>query len=84
MEKLEIGIERKTNLIFYLTYIPNQRIYPKLTQNLEKHLMRMILSGLKKKIQEVAYQECLKMKDQENSIIKEGNNITIIFKKLCK
>jgi hypothetical protein len=34
--------------------------------------MRMILSGLKKKIQKVAYQECLKMKDQENSVIKEG------------
>jgi hypothetical protein len=32
----------------------------------------MRLNGLKKKIQEVAYQECLKMKDQENSIIKEG------------
>jgi hypothetical protein len=32
----------------------------------------MILNGLKKKIEEMAYQECLKMKDQENSIIKEG------------
>jgi hypothetical protein len=34
--------------------------------------MKMILNGLKNKIQEVAYQKCLKMKDQENSIIKEG------------
>jgi hypothetical protein len=34
--------------------------------------MRKILSGLKKKIEEVAYQECLKMKVQENSVIKEG------------
>jgi hypothetical protein len=36
VEKLEIGIERKTNLVFHLTCILNQRIYPRLTQNLEK------------------------------------------------
>ncbi len=35
---------------------PNlHRIYLGVTQNLEKHLMRMILSELKKKIQKVAY-----------------------------
>jgi hypothetical protein len=70
--KLEIGIERKTNLIFHLTCIPNQIIYLGLTQNLEKHLMRMILSGMKKKIQEVPYQEWLTMKYQEILNIKEG------------
>jgi hypothetical protein len=42
------------------------------TQNLEKYLMGMILNGLKKKIQKVAYQGCFKMKDQENLVIKEG------------
>jgi hypothetical protein len=36
--------------------------------------MKMILSRLKKKIQKVAYQECLKMKNQENLVIKEGKN----------
>jgi hypothetical protein len=36
---------------------------PWTAQNLKKHLMRMILSGLKKKIQEVAYQGCLKVED---------------------
>ncbi len=54
--------KRRTTLISHLTCIPNQRIYLGLTQNQKEHLMRLILNGLKKKIQEVAYQECLKMK----------------------
>jgi hypothetical protein len=32
----------------------------------------MTLNGLERMNQEVAYQECLKTKEQENSIIKEG------------
>ncbi len=46
----------------------------------------MILSRFKKKIQEVAYQECFKMKDQEILIIKEGiiYIYIVISKKLCK
>jgi hypothetical protein len=44
---------RITKLIFHLTCIPNQRIYLRSTQNQEEHLMKMILNGLKKKIQEV-------------------------------
>jgi hypothetical protein len=49
VEKLEIGRGRKTNLIFHLTHIPNQRISPGLTYNQEKHLMRKILSGLRRR-----------------------------------
>jgi hypothetical protein len=64
--------KKKEKLIFHLTCTPNQKIYLGLTQNQEGHLMRMILNRLKKKIQEVAYQECVKMKDQENLVIKEG------------
>ncbi len=60
IEKLDVGIEIKPNLIFHLNCIPNQRIYLGLTQNLEKYLMKMTLNGLERKIQKVAYQECLK------------------------
>ncbi len=70
--KLEVGIERKSNLIFHLKCIPNQRTCLGLTQNLEKHLMKMTLSGLERKKKKVAYQECLKIEKQENLITKEG------------
>jgi hypothetical protein len=70
---------KKTNLIFHLTCIPNQRIYPGMTQNLEKHLMKMILSGLKKKIPKIAYQECLKMKDQQKFNYKGGRKGIILL-----
>jgi hypothetical protein len=38
--------------------------------------MGMILNDLKKKIQEVAYQECLKMKDKKKSY--KGGKKTIV------
>jgi hypothetical protein len=70
---------KKTNLIFHLTCIPNRRIYLIMTQNLEKHLMKMILSRLKKKIPKVAYQECLKMKDQQKFNYKGRRKGTILL-----
>ncbi len=57
---------KKVKPNFHLNCIPNQRTYLGLTQNLKKHLMRMIMSGLERKNQEVAYQECLKIEKQKN------------------
>jgi hypothetical protein len=34
--------------------------------------MRMTLSGLERKNQKFAYQQCIKIEKKENSIIKEG------------
>jgi len=60
VEKLEVGKGRKTNLIFHLTHIPNQRISLRLTYNQEKHFNEEDIEWMEKKIQEVAYQECQK------------------------
>ncbi len=62
--KIRVKHRKKNKLNFHLTYIPNHDIYLGVTQNLEKHLMRMIFSESKKKIQKMAYQGCFKMKDQ--------------------
>jgi hypothetical protein len=57
-------------------YMP--RICLGLTQNLEKHLMKMTKNGSKRKIQEISYEEHLITTKQETSIRekrKENNNI---------
>jgi hypothetical protein len=47
--------------------------------------MRMTLSGLERKNQKFAYQQCFKIEKQEILVIKKGkNNSIVIFKKLCK
>ncbi len=56
------GRHRKTTKLNFPPKLhTNQRIYPGLTKNLEKHLMKIRSNGLERKIQEVAYQKCLKI-----------------------
>jgi hypothetical protein len=77
--ELEVSIGRDPNLIPHLGCIQNQKTYLRLTQNLSKYLMKMRLNGWKRKIQEVAYQECLKIGKQESLVIKEGKRKQYLY-----